>query len=101
MSWSPPRDGRQHEVIKIRFSTADCKQCPRLAQCPYSKSKSPRRLLSVRPQQQHEALQKVRKLQQTPHCNAQYGRREGIEAIMSPGVRAFGLRRSRSIDLAK
>ena len=43
--------------MKFRFSATDCRQCPRLALCTYSKSQYPRRLLTVRPQQQHEALQ--------------------------------------------
>jgi|SRR6266487_201209 len=101
ISWTPTRDGRQHEVIKIRFSTSDCRKCPRLSLCTSSKSKYPRRLLSVRQQQEHEALQAARQAQQTSHFITQYARREGIEATMSQGVRAFDLRRSRYIGLAK
>lgn len=46
ISWTLTKDSRQHEVIKIRFSTTDCQKCPRLALCTHSKSKYPRRLLS-------------------------------------------------------
>src|SRR6266700_6523944 len=45
ISWTPTKDSRQHEVIKIRFSTTDCQKCPRLALCTHSQSKYHRRLL--------------------------------------------------------
>lgn len=65
VSWTPTKDNRQHEVIKIRFSTKDCQHCPRLASCTSSQSRAPRRLLSVRPQAQHQALQEARRRQRT------------------------------------
>src|SRR5215472_14084829 len=46
VSWTPTRDSRNHEVIKIRFSTKDCKHCPVLPFCTSSKVRAPRRLLS-------------------------------------------------------
>lgn len=95
VSWTPTVDTRQHEVIKIRFSTKDCQRCPGVALCTSSKSRAPRRLLSVRPQEQYEALQAVRKAQATKEFSQQYALRSGIEATLSQGVRAFGLRRSR------
>jgi transposase len=101
ISWTPTKERSLREVIKIRFSTTDCRHCPRLAHCTYSKSKYPRRLLTVRPQQQHEALQMARQVQQTQRFTMQYARREGIEATISQGVRAFDLRRSRSVGLEK
>jgi len=101
VSWTPTVDTRQHEVIKIRFSTTDCQACPVLALCTSSKSRAPRRLLSVRPQPQYEALQAARKQQATKEFSQQYALRQGIEATISQGVRAFGLRRSRYIGLDK
>jgi len=101
VSWTPTVDSRQHEVIKIRFSTTDCQACPVLSLCTSSKSRAPRRLLSVRPQPQYEALQAARKLQATKEFSKQYALRSGIEATISQGVRAFGLRRSRYLGLAK
>jgi transposase len=101
ISWTPALDKRKNEVIKIRFSTQDCQHCPRLASCTYSKSRAPRRLLTVRPQAQHQALQAARQRQQTSTFARQYALREGIEATISQGVRAFGLRRSRYIGLDK
>ncbi len=101
VSWTPTVDTRKHEVIKIRFSTKDCQACPVLSLCTSSQARAPRRLLSVRPQQQYEALQAARKLQATKEFSQQYALRQGIEATISQGVRAFGLRRSRSIGLDK
>jgi transposase len=100
-SWTPALDNRKNEVIKIRFSTTDCRSCPRLASCTSSQSATPRRLITVRPQEQHEALQAARLREQTPTFAKQYARREGIEATISQGVRAFGMRRSRYIGLEK
>lgn len=101
ISWTPTKDDRQHEVIKIRFSTKDCQHCPRLALCTCSKSRAPRRLLSVQPQAQYQALQEARRRQHTSAFARQYALREGVEATISQGVRAFGMRRSRYIGLDK
>jgi Transposase DDE domain len=73
-------------VIKIRFSTKDCQACPVLSLCTSSKSRVPRRLLSVRPQQQYEALQAARKRQVTEDFSRQYALRQGIEATISEGA---------------
>jgi transposase len=55
----------------------------------------------VRPQEQYEALQAARQRQTTKAFKQHYALRSGIEATMSQGVRAFGLRRSRYIGLNK
>jgi transposase len=96
-SWTPAIDHRKNEVIKIKFSTKDCGICPRLASCTSSQSSTPRRLITVRPREQHEALQAVRRRERTPTFAKQYARREGIEATISQGVRAFDMRRSRYV----
>ncbi|GAC1350995.1 MAG: hypothetical protein NVSMB27_38870 [Ktedonobacteraceae bacterium] len=101
MSWTPAIDHRKNEVIKIQFSTKDCGLCPQLTHCTRSEKKYKRRTITVRPQAQHEALQSARRRQQTPVFASQYALREGIEATISQGVRAFGMRRSRYIGLAK
>ena len=75
--------------------------CPLLSHCTRSEKKYKRRTLTVRPQAQHEALQAARRRQQTSAFAKEYALREGIEATISQGVRAFGMRRSRYIGLAK
>ena len=101
VSWTPTIDTRKHEVIKIRFSTKDCQRCPVVKLCTSSKSRVPRRLLSVRPQAQYDALRAARSQQGTKAFSREYALRSGIEAPISQGVRAFGLRRARYIGLAK
>jgi len=101
ISWTPTIDTRKNESIKIRFSTKDCQACPSQMQCTHSQSRVPRRLLSVRPQEQYQALQAARQRQTTPTFTKQYAARSGIEATISQGVRAFGMRRSRYIGQEK
>jgi transposase len=50
---------------------------------------------------QHAALQAARKLQRTETFQQRYALRAGVEATISQGVRAFDLRRSRSVGLPK
>jgi transposase len=97
LSWSPTVDNRGREVIRVKFSTKDCKPCPSRPRC----TRANRRTLSVRPDQQYQALQAARARQQTEAFTDQYAQRAGVEGTISQGVRAFDLRRSRYIGLAK
>lgn len=101
INWTPAIDDRKNEVIKIKFSTTDCGRCLRQGDCIRSEKKYKRRTLTIRPQAQHEALQAARRRQKTPTFASLYALREGVEATISQGVRAFGLRRSRYIGQAK
>jgi transposase len=101
ISWTPAIDNRTNEVIKIKFSTTACGHCPRQVHCIRSTKQYKRRTITIRPQAQHEALQAARRRQKTPAFARQYALREGIEATISQGVRAFGMRRSRYIGFAK
>ncbi|HET8842780.1 MAG TPA: hypothetical protein VFN35_15055 [Ktedonobacteraceae bacterium] len=58
-------DARKHEVMKIRFSTKDCRQRSVLASCTPSPSHVPRRLLPARLREQYEALQAAHSRQTT------------------------------------
>lgn len=100
-SWSWLSRKSHPDLIKIQFSTTDCRLCPRLTDCVQSTSKYPRRTLVVRPQAQHAALQAARKLQRTETFRQKYALRAGVEATISQGVRAFDLRRSRYVGLPK
>jgi transposase len=97
--WHPDRDWTGQEVIQIRFAPKDCQACEVRPACTRAKTQ-PRTLL-VRPQLYHEALQTMRKRQLTAEFQEQYAVRAGIEGTLSQGVRAFGMRRSRYIGLAK
>lgn len=100
-SWTPAIDCGHNEVIKIKFSPTDCRDCSSRAKC--TRSDPPRRTLTIRPQEQYLALQQARELltskQATP--GASYSLRQGVEGTVSQGVRAFGMRRSRYVGFRK
>jgi transposase len=97
--WTLKRDGHASEVIRIQFGKQDCLACPCRSQCTTALT-NPRQLV-VRPQAQFEAIQAARHRQQTQEFKERYAIRAGIEGTISQGVRAFDLRRSRYIGLAK
>jgi transposase len=100
LSWSPIVGGGR-EVIKINFSSKDCGPCPSRKLCTRSKAKYPRRSISILPEEQYQALQIARERQTSEAFKEQYALRSGIEATFSQAVRAFELRRSRYLGLAK
>ncbi len=59
------------------------------------------RVLHVRPQAAHEALQARRQEQETPAFGQAYQRRAGIEGTLSQAVRRIGIRRARYDGLHK
>ena len=69
-SWTPALDGRDNEVIKIKFAAADCSACPSLHVC--TRSARPRRSITIRPEAQYNALQKARQREPT----ADYGKED-------------------------
>ena len=86
-------------VVRLRFDTVTCRACQVRSVCPWAKE-APRQL-TVRPQEQHGAMQAARQRQETAEFTAQYALRAGAESTLSQGVRRFDLRRSRSIGLAR
>jgi transposase len=97
--WTLKQDRHASEVIRIQFGKQDCLACPCRSQCTTAIT-NPRQLV-VRPQAQFEAIQAARQRQQTQEFKDRYAMRAGIEGTISQGVRAFDLRRSRFIGLAK
>jgi transposase len=97
ISWSPAMDRGHNDVIKIKFSAKDCGACPAHVRC----TKASRRSITVRPRDQYEALRAARSREASDEYRSEYNRLAGIEGTISQGVRAFGLRRSRSIGEAK
>jgi transposase len=85
--------------MEIVFATEVCAACPVRQEC--TRSQTTGRVLHVRPQAAHEALQARRQEQLTPEFRQQYATRAGIEATLSQGVRGMGLRRSRYDGLAR
>jgi len=87
------------ERMEIVFAADTCARCPVRQDC--TRSQTTGRVLHVRPQADHEALQARRKLEQTPEFRQQYALRSGIEAALSQAVRGMGIRRSRYDGLAR
>lgn len=79
----------------------DCRPCPSRLHCTHSQSNSPRRVLTIRPDREYQALQAARQRQATQEFKTAYNRRAGIEGTLSQGVRAFQLRRARYLGMAK
>jgi transposase len=101
ISWSPAVDKRTNEVIKIKFSSKDCRPCPSRDLCFRSKKRYARRSITIRREKEYQALQAARQREATSEFKQEYAKRAGIEGTISQGVRAFGLRRARYIGLAK
>ncbi len=97
--WCERHPKNHHPAIQVRFSPTVCRVCASREQC--TRAKSGARTITFLPQTQHEALQAVRQEQQTSEFQSRYSLRSGIEGTISQGVRAFGLRCTRYIGLAK
>ncbi|MCJ7556079.1 MAG: IS1182 family transposase [Gammaproteobacteria bacterium] len=98
-TWRVRQDPDAPGCIEVRMPSATCAACPVRAQCTQAKTYP--RTLKLRPQAQHEALQQARQHQTTASFKADYQQRAGVEGTISQGVRAFALRRTRYIGLAK
>jgi transposase len=101
LSWSPTVVKGSREVIKIKFSSKDCGPCPSRQLCTRSKAEYPRRTITLPPEKEYQALRMARQRQNSAAFQEQYALRAGIEATLSQGIRAFELRRSRYVGLAK
>jgi transposase len=99
ISWHPhpsPQRGMRGEA---RCARKDCPPCPHRAQC--TRAKQEPRIVGLQAREQYEALHAARQYQTTEAFKAHSAMRAGIESTLSQGVRAFDLRRSRSIEVAK
>tara|TARA_B000000460_G_scaffold241792_1_gene208805 strand:+ start:191 stop:1840 length:1650 start_codon:yes stop_codon:yes gene_type:complete len=85
-------------VIHIHFHKADCQACSSREKC--TKGKGPR-TLHLLPQDLYEALKGRRHEQHTSAFQKLYAIRAGVEGTISQATRAFQMRRSRYIGLAK
>jgi len=98
-AWRPRSDGYGNQVIEVHFDRSLCAACPVRQDCTRA-AKSPR-LLKLRHQQEHQALQTARQKQLSLEFQRSYAKRAGVEGTISQGIGAFNLRRSRYIGLAK
>ena len=97
--WKPGRDRWGNAVIHTEFARSVCLACRSRPQCTRATTEG--REMTLRPREQHEALQAARRQQETTEWKGEYAMRAGIEGTLSEGVRGFGLRRCRYVGLAK
>jgi transposase len=88
--------GERREIV---FPKETCALCPVRSDC--TKSATTGRVLHVRSQAAHEALQARRQEQNTPAFRQDYQTRAGIEGTLSQAVRGMGIRRARYDGLHK
>jgi len=99
VDWTPARDHWGNDTLHVGFHRPTCAACSSRPLC--TRAKTDPREITLRPRPLHEALQNARRQQETEAWRARYGPRAGVEGTLSQAVRAFGLRRCRSIGLAK
>ena len=97
--WQARQDGWGNDMIKVGFAKSVCQACASRPACTRDTQRG--RTLGVRPQAQQAVLQQVRQQQESAGFWQRYKRRAGIEGTLSQGVRAFGLRTTRYVGLAK
>lgn len=97
--WTPSKDAWNNDTIRVKFSRTDCRLCPNRELC--TKSKAEPRSITLRHRAEHKAIQANRRAQSTKTWKARYNVRAGVEGTLSQGIRAFGMRQTRYIGLAK
>jgi len=97
--WSERHSENRKPAVQVRFSPSICRTCASHAQCTHAKSGA--RTITFLPQEQHAALQQVRKEQSTKSFWDRYAQRSGIEGTFSQAVRGYELRWARYIGVAK
>jgi len=85
--------------VEVVFPNETCVLSPVRSDC--TKSATTGRVLHVRSQAAHEALQARRHVQETPAFRQEYQTRAGIEGTLSQAVRGMGIRRARYDGLHK
>jgi hypothetical protein len=96
-SWREYEDERRGRYVKVRFSQSDCSSCALKTRCTKAKSRS----LLLHVEEHDRALRKARALMDSEEGQRLYRIRAGVEAAISQGVRATGLRQARYRGMAK
>jgi transposase len=97
--WTPLVDQWGNEVIRVKFPRKACRECEFRHLC--TRSKQEPRELTLRHKEEHLAIVKRRKQQQTETWSKKYNQRAGVEGTISQGVCGFGLRQCRYVGLSK
>ena len=99
VSWRVGRAEDGSPRIQAQFSRSECRACAARPLC--APGKQARRSVYIHLREEHEALTAARARMHDPAWKVRYRVRAGIESTLSQGVRAFGMRKSRYIGLAK
>jgi transposase len=99
VTWRAGRDEVGAPRIQAVFSRTDCGACSVRHLC--TSAKEARRSVYFHPRAEYEALNAARARMHDPAWLKRYHVRAGVEGTLSQGVRAFGMRRSRYIGIAK
>ena len=99
VTWRAGLDDVGAPRISAVFSRTDCGACAARLLC--TPAKEARRSIYFHPRPEYEALNAARRRMHDPAWKQRYRVRAGIEGTLSQGVRAFGMRRSRYIGLAR
>ena len=99
VTWLARRHDEGGPRIQAQFSRSDCGVCAARALC--TPAKDARRSVYFHPREEHEALSMARARMHDRAWKERYRVRAGVEGTLSQGVRAFGMRRSRYVGLAK
>ncbi len=100
--WSERASGPgRRGSVQVQFRAADCRTCVSRARCTRSRSGHQGRVLALLPRREREALAAARAREGTAEGRRLYAQRQGVEATLSQGARAFDLRRARYRGLAK
>lgn len=97
--WTVHQDKWDNTVIGVKFPQKACRECQFRHLCTSSKTEP--RKITLRPQEEHKAIVKRRKQQETKRWLKQYNQRAGVEGTISQAVRGFGLRCARYVGLKK
>lgn len=93
ISWRQVKGPTGEDRLRIKWSRTDCRLCPTEYLCKRSRGEP--KILGLALREQHELIQKVRTKQKSKSWKKLYNLRAGVEATISQGVRAFGMRRCR------
>ena len=99
VTWRAGLDEVGAPRIQAVFSRTDCGACATRHLC--TSAKDARRSVYFHPRPKYEALNAARARMHDPVWKERYHARAGLEGTLSQGVRAFGMRRSRYIGMAK
>ncbi|MCG8353750.1 MAG: transposase [Chloroflexales bacterium] len=101
LRWTPGHDqpGAGPAISALQVDPHDGMECRLRA--GWTPAQAGPRTMKRRPQEQHGALPPARQRQVTAACKQLSAARAGIDGALAPGVRACGLRRTRSMGCAK